>query len=68
MADVEPLAAAGSPSGRWAAYDDKSGRLSLLTSSDTLSVWLEGAENLVLLPRHICMEVLCMEHCLITGA
>ena len=42
VGDVEPLAAAGSPSGRWALYDDAQKKLTTVTAEDTHAVWLEG--------------------------
>ncbi len=42
VGDVEPLAAAGSPSGRWALYDDAQKTLCTVTADDTHVVWLEG--------------------------
>lgn len=45
VSDVEPLASAGSPSGRWALYDDARKQLTTVTEDDTYSVWLESGPH-----------------------
>jgi len=48
VSDVEPLASAGSPSGRWALYDDARKQLTTVTEDDTYSVWLESQRSTII--------------------